>query len=327
MRLSLFSFITFYVLVVLVLVIWFFWNDYRFFWLAAINFLSLAIFYVLHSILEKRLLKKSEDLKSAVEVQEKKIDTANTFVKYPYGHKTNHSNHKMKKRLKKIFNLILLLLLACVVVGSFFYFPRLRSIVDFSSWKIQNTDPLLLTGHGEVLSTWLVLVDTGVSFEETGEVLNTGVSDIFLGDAEIVIETGVVETWEIVSSIPETSIKDKLGITDSQNITMMDALIYLIDSNKIELNTKQDVKFTYVTTKNPNYAYWRTAYQYRIIGQAVNPSSKISCETYQVFKGMIQLRDLKYYPATVKSVFRAEAKKKDDLNGCVYGKLLKGENL
>jgi hypothetical protein len=42
---------------------------------------------------------------------------------------------------------------------------------------------------------------------------------------------------------------------------------------------------------------------------------------------MLLNRDLKYTSVNVKKVFWDEATKLDVLNGCEYGKLLKGENL
>jgi len=47
--------------------------------------------------------------------------------------------------------------------------------------------------------------------------------------------------------------------------TLMDVLIYLMDHYNVELSTKKDMYFAYVTPKNPYYAQFRTAYEYRLI--------------------------------------------------------------
>ncbi|AHB41694.1 hypothetical protein P148_SR1C00001G0906 [candidate division SR1 bacterium RAAC1_SR1_1] len=190
-----------------------------------------------------------------------------------------------------------------------------------------NKDPLLYTGEGSVIGSGVSLL-TGDReediFEETGMVVFTSqVNTVFLGD-----ETSDLDDEGTGSQMdPSTAIKQKLELTDTSSVTIMDALVYLMDMNGTILSSKESVKFSYVTTKNPYYTYYVTAYQKKIIGAKTNPSTKISCETYQVFKGMIEGWKLSYSSATVKSVFRAEAKKRDVLNGCVYGKLVKGENL
>lgn len=197
----------------------------------------------------------------------------------------------------------------------------------FNSLKEKpNQDPLLYTWEGVVVGSGMGILTWDIEediFEETGMVVTSQVNDVFLGEETADLD----DEWTWSQMDPSTAIKQKLGLTDTSSITIMDALVYLMDMNGIILSSKESVKFTYVTTKNPYYTYYVTAYQKKIIWAKTNPSTKISCETYQVFKGMIEWWKLSYSPATVKSVFRAEAKKRDVLNGCVYGKLVKGENL
>jgi hypothetical protein len=64
----------------------------------------------------------------------------------------------------------------------------------------------------------------------------------------------------------------------------MDAILYLIKKYNIPLVTKTDIHFTYVTTKNPYYNEWRTAYANKLIGTTTNPSKYIVCESYIVMK-------------------------------------------
>ncbi len=213
-------------------------------------------------------------------------------------------------------------------MSSFFGNLTEQSSIFFQNlFEKENKDPLLYTGEGVVIWSWLEIdpVETGIIIEETWMVVSSKVNDVFVAN-----DTGtlVEETESIEEQVdPSTAIKQKLSVTDTSSISIMDALVYLMDMNGTILSSQQNVKFRYVTTKNPYYNYYITAYQKKIIGAATNPSTKITCETYQVFKGMIEWWDLTYSSATVKSVFRAEAKKRDVLKGCVYGKLVKGENL
>lgn len=194
-----------------------------------------------------------------------------------------------------------------------------------SLFEKENDDPLLYTwewiviGSGIGLLTWNIDEDI---FEETWQVITTWINPIFLSDDEI-----EVVTWSLSEEDTKEVLKEELGINNTDTVSMIDSLRFLMETNKISLSTNTNTRFTYVSKTNPLYAYWKTAYDKRMIGAATNPSTKITCETYQVFKGMLLNRDLKYSPANVKKVFRTEAEKQDVLNGCVYGKLLKGENL
>lgn len=446
MQTSLLFFFVSYFLVVFVALLWVFWQDTRFFWLAGINFLSLLIFFVL-----SYFFKKQENLgKSISDDKDEKPRYSHQFVKYPY---MKHENKAKKaswyllffstffflfsvldltifhllwqfvwvfpilylvllfvsgkdlieNKIKifwfsfdfyfflfvsslvvgvlvygtLIFDVFPLLLLSASLVSFLFFFvgyvfiksqwiryffrliyaklyfvaifflllwslivvPSKHSLGSFfgtlsqetstlflNLFEKENKDPLLYTGEGVVVGSWLEIdvVETGI-IEETGMVVSSKVNDVFVAN-----DTGVlVQETEILEQQvdPSTAIKQKLSITDTSSISIIDALVYLMDMNGTILSSQQNVKFRYVTTKNPFYNYYITAYQKKIIGAATNPSTKITCETYQVFKGMIEWWDLTYSPATVKSVFRAEAKKRDVLNGCVYGKLVKGENL
>lgn len=191
----------------------------------------------------------------------------------------------------------------------------------------ENTDKLLFTGAWEIVSSG-VIIDTWNDnvdiYEATGEVVtSTGlINDVFLSEEETsIIETGILEN-EMIQNI-----KSDLGIKDTDTISMIVALEFLMKKNDIELSSSTTTNFTYVSKINPLYPYWKTAYDNKMIWSRTNPSTKITCETYQVFKGMLLDRPLQYTSANVKKVFWDEATKQDVLNGCEYGKLLKGENL
>lgn len=187
----------------------------------------------------------------------------------------------------------------------------------------KNKDPLLYTWEGQVISSWFI--ETNIEeddiFEETWEVVSE-INSVFVADEEIEVITWDLEEYDNVEII-----KEELWIKNTDTVSMIDSLRFLMEINKITLSTKTNTKFTYVSSTNPLYPYWKTAYENSMIGAKTNPSTKITCETYQVFKGMLLDWPLQYTSANVKKVFRDEAKKLDVLNGCEYGKLLKGENL
>ncbi|MDD3263210.1 MAG: hypothetical protein PHR61_05230 [Candidatus Absconditabacteria bacterium] len=187
----------------------------------------------------------------------------------------------------------------------------------------KNKDPLLYTGEGQVISSGFI--ETNIEeddiFEETGEVVSE-INSVFVADEEIDVVTGSLDKDDSIEII-----KEELGINNTDTVSMIDSLRFLMETNKITLSTNTNTNLTYVSKTNPLYAYWKTAYDKSMIGAKTNPSTKITCEIYQVFKGMLLNRDLKYTSVNVKKVFWDEATKLDVLNGCEYGKLLKGENL
>lgn len=230
-----------------------------------------------------------------------------------------------------VYSKIYFILIFVVLLRSFLIIPPKHtikeSIENFSStinkfFQKQNIDPLLYTWQWEVITSGFVEpVDDDYIFEESWEVV-TWVNPIFVSD-----ESMEIISWSLDQQDVKKILKEELDIIDTNNVSMIDALRFLMEANKISLSTKTNTKFTYVSSTNPFYPYWKTAYENKIIWASTNPNTKITCETYQVFKGMLLDRKLKYSPANVKKVFWSEAEKQAILNWCEYGKLLKWENL
>jgi len=165
-----------------------------------------------------------------------------------------------------------------------------------------------LSGEEQVSSDLFsgMTIDSDIQEEETGTVLWTS-TDV----EEVVIE-------------PETP---STIATTKGNQKIMDAVIYLLKKHNIPLITKHDLSFTYVSFKNENYDYWRTAYANKLIWKTTNPSKYIVCESYIVMKGILEKRNVPYTSSTVLTKFRAEAQKRNALNGCVKGKIVTDETL
>ena len=82
-------------------------------------------------------------------------------------------------------------------------------------------------------------------------------------------------------------VEDNIIVLDEdlyKDATFGDVIKYLLDQNDINLNTKQNIKFTYVAYASEDYAYYRTAYDEKMIGKNINPSKTLLCETYIVMK-------------------------------------------
>ncbi|MDR0369297.1 MAG: hypothetical protein LBH96_01860 [Candidatus Peribacteria bacterium] len=103
-----------------------------------------------------------------------------------------------------------------------------------------------------------------------------------------------------------------------KDVTMMDAIIHVIDTNAIPLSTKTDISFSNVNKSSNDYAYYRTAYEKRMIGKNTDPSKQISCETYTVIKGLAENRAVGNYN-DIKDAYRRKAEELQKLNGCKKG--------
>lgn len=238
-----------------------------------------------------------------------------------------------KHRISKWFwslrgtRIYLILLVFAVALTAYDYFQVHNDFnASFEDYLAQNllgqetipTDGYVFTGEWTVL--WSGLGNTTGTQEVS--------SDVFSG---MMGNTDVQEnTWTVLWTSTDTTNTEQLTTSNTPTIgnqKLMDAVIYLLKKNNIPLITTQDISFTYVTFKNPYYSQWRTAYASKLIGKSTNPSKYIICESYIVMKWLLENRWVKYTSATVLGNFRAEAAKRNVLNGCVKGKIVTDKTL
>lgn len=233
--------------------------------------------------------------------------------------------HRISKHFWALIGtkIYLILLIVSVALTAYDYYQVYNEYqASFQDYVAQNflgqdkipTDGYIFTGEGTVLGTWL--------WDITGT--QDISSDIFSGaNTDIKEETGSV----LGMSTDTLDTPDLITPTTIGKQTLMDAVIYLLKKNEIPLITKKDISFTYVTTKNPYYAERRTAYANKMIGKTTNPSKYIVCESYIVMKGLLEKRPVVYTTSNVLTKFRAEAEKRNVLNGCVKGKIVTDKTL
>ncbi|MCX6823597.1 MAG: hypothetical protein NT085_00515 [candidate division SR1 bacterium] len=230
--------------------------------------------------------------------------------------------HRITKRFWTLVGtkIYLILLIASLALTAYDYYQVHKDFnATFQDYVAQNllgeeripTDGYVFTGEGTVLGTGLGST-TGV--QEVS-------SDIFTGttvNSDIQEATGTVlgTSSEVITPTTNTA------ATTLGNQKLMDAVLYLLKKYDIPLITKKDISFTYVTFKNPYYNEWRTAYASKLIGKSTNPSKYIVCESYIVMKGILEKWNVPYTSTTVLAKFRAEAVKRNALNGCVKGKIV-----
>lgn len=175
-------------------------------------------------------------------------------------------------------------------------------------------------------TTWNI-ADIGFLFEETGEVLGISLS----GDSQF---SGVVMSWESLkqgeaskTTTGEVKVADTEPAKDpSKQVTMIEAIKYLIKDNAIPLSSSKNVKFTYVAMSNEDYPYMKTALEKRMIGATTDPNMLISCDVYMVMKGLARGRS-STNSVDVKTAYWNVAETKQALNGCKKGAKLTVWNL
>ena len=235
-----------------------------------------------------------------------------------------------KHRITKWFwtlvgtKIYLILLLASFALTAYDYYQVHQdfnaSIQDYLAQNILGEERIPTNGY-VFTGEWTVLWSGIWNTTKTQEVS----SDVFSGttqDNEVKSETGTV-LWTSTTAPTTNEIINETSVSATQGKQkLMDAVVYLLKKNNIPLISKQDISFTYVTFKNPYYPQWRTAYASKLIGKSTNPSKYIICDSYIVMKGLLEKWPVTYTASTVLSKFRAEAVKRDELNGCQKGKIV-----
>lgn len=89
------------------------------------------------------------------------------------------------------------------------------------------------------------------------------------------------ETQTTASTTPQKPAK-------AHPVTMLEAIKWVIDANKIPLSRKTNVSFQNLSSADKDYAYAKTAQEKSMIGKNANLAQQISCDTYMVFKGLAE---------------------------------------
>ncbi|MDR0860666.1 MAG: hypothetical protein LBO09_06970 [Candidatus Peribacteria bacterium] len=165
------------------------------------------------------------------------------------------------------------------------------------------TGDYVYEGSGEVISSTSGVnttteTTTGTTIT-TGTVINTGAKTPTTGTS----------TNEVTPQSTPEKVKD---------ITMIEAIKHVIDTNTLPLSKKTDISFTSMSKSNADYTYFRTAYETRMIGKNTDPSKQISCDTYMVIKGIGEGRNVGSY-TDVKLAYWKKAEELGKLNGCKKG--------
>ena len=169
--------------------------------------------------------------------------------------------------------------------------------IDFSMFKFKSAEEIdNLTW--EVVGENIVIPEEKIIIQDnTGDIL-TWV------DGEI-----SEDLWDLVEVFWEDVDLDSLA-------TFADVIKYLLKDEK--LSTKTDLSFSYIWKSNPDYAYYRTAYEKKMIWKDLQPTKNLMCETFVVMKWLVEEWNVWKY-TDVKQAYWNYARTNWLLPDCQYG--------
>lgn len=147
--------------------------------------------------------------------------------------------------------------------------------------------------------------------------------NIVIPEEDVIIDAG--DTWDNLTWEYE-EINESMWelVEDSQEDVDLDALVTFADVIKYllkdeKLSTKTDLAFSYIWKSNPDYAYYKTAYEKKMIWKDLQPTKNLMCETYVVMKWLAEEWNVWKY-TDIKQAYRSYAKDNWLLPNCQYGK-------
>lgn len=156
--------------------------------------------------------------------------------------------------------------------------------------------------------TWEVVEENVVIPEEEVSV-DTNIEDDFTWVDEKVSE----KLWELIELFWNDVDLDALA-------TFADVIKYLLKDEK--LVTKTDLQFSFIWKSNPDYPYYRTAYEKKMIWKDLQPTKNLMCETYVVMKWLAEEWSVWKY-TDIKQAYWAYAKNNWLLPSCEYWEYVK----
>lgn len=280
MKKNLFILFSFYFFVVQPSFLWLLWWDMKFFYLSAINLISILII----SILSKE--KKIEDHEKKID----RIEKVYNIQKNRTYKKISHIRFLIISVLFGVFvwfwfwDIVLHFRFLIVVASSFVLFILFGLLFKFRSLKVWESKLYML-----ILIIWFIwsmIKMLGIDLHN--------ISDS--NDLDIIENTGIETSFVSVDEDLTGNVLEELDIQDNivndadltKKAMFSDAIKYLIDINEISLNTLKNIKFTYIAYSNPDYAYYKIAYDKKMIWKTLNPSKNLLCETYVVMRWLAE---------------------------------------
>ena len=173
--------------------------------------------------------------------------------------------------------------------------------IDFSVFQFKSAE--------EINDLTWEIVEENILIPEEEVIVDVNTGDLLTWFDEEVFE----DTWDLVDIFWEDVSLDDL-------VTFADVIKYLLKDEK--LSTKTDLAFSYIWKSNPDYAYYKTAYEKKMIWKDLQPTKNLMCETYVVMKWLAEEWTVWKY-SDIKQAYWNYAKDNWLLPDCQYGKYVK----
>ncbi len=359
MKKNLFLLFAVYFFVIQSFVAWFLWKENNLFALWIINLWVIFIIVLGYSYFEK-FNKKAHD-EDTVSFKKEREAVLSQKPHTPKNHKNKTFWISFLVWIIAFFLLEWYLLSSKIIISSgiafiifiiFFYtskshkhnkFLKLWSskvyIIIFIIWIIISWFDTTIPWLRQETAVWCIinLVSNSWKYTTPKTVEKTKVdstqTDIEYNTSDWNTQDQIIETWYVISW---DSTSQPISIINNQNLndnylytwelTILEAIKYLIDQNNIPLDTRQNTKFTYISYQNPDYPYFKTALSKRMIWTNTNPDKKIICQTYIVMKWLAESWEIVNTWDPLKS-YRDKASQLSKLNWCEKNKYVTYQNL
>ena len=200
---------------------------------------------------------------------------------------------------------------------------------EFGTWD----EIYIFEWTGEVITdTWDMinsLINTWLINNETWNIATWNIEEIVVNiqpevipQPEVDAQSGMDQPTVTVENQEEAAVSDN----PNREVTRWEVIKHLLQWYK--LSTKTDKSFVYVAKSNELYPYFKTAQEKAMIWFDVNPSKRISCETYMSLKWILEWWTVNIYDRSqTRVIYRNKANELGKTNWCARWAFVKVKNL
>lgn len=291
---------------------------------------------------QKEKIKKLKEQKK--EAKRKELEKKVALKKEQKEHKRNMKKMRKKKVYKPIYHfwffiisilfgffvrfwlweIVLYLHLLISIAASFMLFVIFGLLFKYKWFIVWESKLYMISLIG--LLIWSAIIFFNVNFDFLSFETYDNQSDDNRDNDQIDISTwlenmfvAVDVDWDIENlTWKNLSIDTGDTIDLRTKATFDDVIKFILKKNNVVLNETKNIKFTYVPYSSEDYAYYRTAYDKRLIWKSTKPNNNLLCETYVVMNWLVEGRSVSSY-GDIKTLYWNYASKNDKLPTCDYG--------
>lgn len=287
MKKNLFLLFSFYFFVLQSVLIWLIWWDSKFYWLALINcvFICMIAFFSKDNtqpLEEKSQWKYENAMKKEPEFKMWHIWIF--VISLLFGVLVAF----WLKDIAMCFRVWAWIIWAMIV---FLFWGLIFNYKSFSVWEWKLYLILLILALIWSIIKLLNVDFSAFQFRSSRDIENVSGNiieeNLVIPEEDIIIDANVEDavTW-----LDEQLLEDIWSGENDEDldtlVTFEDVIKYLLKGEK--LSVKTDISFSYIWKWNPDYAYYKTAYEKKMIWKDLQPTKNLMCETYVVMRWLAE---------------------------------------